>query len=103
MYGHEDVLGFARRMMAFDGQEIRAINALEYINSTPDTLDMQNSWRQMLMRGVQQALSKVGYRVSKGGIADPVTAQALVSLAGPRWRTQSWLQIYRKLQSLNIR
>lgn len=90
---------FARQLMSFDGQDLLAANAIEDINDTPSHHLPDDTWRRMLMRGVQEGLARLGYRLERTGVADKATAQALVAVVGPRWRYQTWLDIYGALQA----
>jgi N-acetyl-anhydromuramyl-L-alanine amidase AmpD len=93
------LLDFAKRLMAYDGQDVRAVNAVEYMNSSPDHHHPDDPWRQRLMRGLQEGLRQLGYKVPRTGVADATTANALVAVAGRRWRWQSWHGLYSTLKT----
>ncbi len=92
------LLDFAKKLMSYDGQDTRATNALEFFHQAPARIHPEDPWRQILMRGVQEGLLKIGYKVPRSGYADKTTAQALVTAVSPRWRLMTWRDIYASLQ-----
>ena len=93
------LLDFAKKLMAYDGQDVRAVNALDMFGTSPAHHHPDDPLSQRLMRGVQEGLGQLGYKVSHSGFADHATAQAISAAIGSRWRWMAWQDIYANLKA----
>lgn len=72
-----------------------ATMVVPYVWFTPGTSDPYSPIIIMLIRGVQNGLTRIGYRgLRRDGFVGKKTSAALTQVAGHNWKGKAWIQIY---------
>ena len=79
------------RLMGLNSAQ--ATNAQPMMFFAPGTVSPYSSGVIVMVRGLQRALTQMGYHVRTDGFIGAATVQGFESISGPNWKAKSWAQI----------
>lgn len=69
---------------------------------TPGESDPDSQITMVLVRGVQGALARIGFRTQTNGRLDPATRNAIQEVVGRNWESAPWASVYTRIRSATI-